>query len=126
MFTSFFTLDNGIYYCTTGNELLTPDDAVNVLEEILEAQNHSYVLGLKLMLPLYLVDSIHSTNPLPRDRLLQVLIEFTKQVNPRPTWRVIVSALRNPVVNLPQLAMQVEVAHPENVTDHEVLPNSEL
>ena len=95
----------------TGNEPLTPDDAVNVLEEILEAQNQSYVLGLKLKLPLHLVEAIHSTYLLPRDRLLQVLIEFTKQVDPIPTWRAIVVALRNPVINLPQLAMRVERAH---------------
>ena len=95
----------------TGNEPLTPDDAVNVLEEILEAQNQSYVLGLKLKLPLYIVDSIYEKHSEPRHRLLQVLIEFMKQVNPIPTWRAIVDALRNPVVNLPQLAMRVEAAH---------------
>ena len=95
----------------TGDDPLTSDDAVNVLEEILEAQNQSYVLGLKLKLPLHVVDAIHSTNPQPRHRLLQVLIEFTKQLDPRPTWRAIVDALRNPVINLPQLAMRVERAH---------------
>ena len=95
----------------TGDESLTPDDAVNVLEEILEAQNQSFVLGLKLKLPLHDVDAIHSTNLQPRDRLLQVLIEFTKQVDPRPTWRVIVDALRSPAVNLLQLAMRVEADH---------------
>ena len=47
----------------------------------------------------------------PRDRLLQVLIEFKKQVDPRPTWRAIVTALRSPAVNLPRLAMRVEAAH---------------
>ena len=95
----------------TGDDPLTPDDAVNILEEILEAQNQSFVLGLKLKLPLHDVDAIHSTNLLPRDCLLRVLIEFTKQVDPRPTWRAIVDALRHPAVNLPQLAMRVEAAH---------------
>ena len=100
----------------TGDKSLTPDDAVNVLEEILEVQNQSFVLGLKLKLPLHDVDAIHSTNLLPRDCLLQVLIEFTKQVDPRPTWRAIVDALRSPAVNLPQLAMRVEAAHFPNPT----------
>ena len=95
----------------TGDEPLTPDDAVNVLEEILEAQNQSYVLGLKLRLPLHFVDGIYEKYSEPRDRLLQVLIAFTKQVDPRPTWRGIVAALRSPAVNLPQLAMRVERAH---------------
>ncbi|CAI8041005.1 hypothetical protein GBAR_LOCUS22788 [Geodia barretti] len=30
---------------------------------------------------------------------------------PRPTWRVIVDALKSSAVNLPQLAMTVEAAH---------------
>ena len=94
-----------------GDEPLTPDDAVNVLEEILGAQNQSYELGLKLKLPLHIVEGIHSTYSHPRDRLLQVIIEFTKQVDPRPTWRAIVSALRSHAVNLPQLANIVEAAH---------------
>ena len=47
----------------------------------------------------------------PRDRLLQVIIKFTKQVEPKPIWRAIVTALRSPAVNLPQLAMRVEAAH---------------
>ena len=95
----------------TGDDPLTPDDAVIVLEDILEAQNQSYVLGLKLKLPLQLVDSIYTTYSKPRDRLLQILIEFTKQVDPIPTWKAIVTALRTPAVNLPRLAMRVEAAH---------------
>ena len=77
----------------------------------MEAQNRSYVLGLKLQLPLHVVDSICEKYSEPRDRLLQVIIEFTKQVEPKPTWRAIVDALRSPAVNLPQLAMKVEVKH---------------
>ena len=92
-----------------GDNTLTPDDAVDVLEEVLPAQNHSYVLGLKLKLPLHVVDSIHSpTNPLPRDRLLQVIIAFLQQVQPSPTWRAIVDALRSPAVHLSQLALAIE------------------
>ena len=92
-------------------ETLTPDDAVNVLDEILEAESKSYIFGLKLRLPLQVVDSIHMTHSEPHNRLLQVLIAFTKQVDPRPTWKAIVDALRSPSVNLPQLAMRVEAAH---------------
>ena len=93
------------------NETLTPDDAVDVLEELLPAQNKSYELGLKLKLRQHEVDSIHSTYSKPRSRLLHVLIEFTNQTEPRPTWRVIVEALRSPAVNLPALARRVEAAH---------------
>ena len=82
-----------------------------MLDELLEAQNKSRIFGLKLKLPLHVVDSIHSTYSQHEDRLLQVLIEFTKQIDPRPTWRVIADALRSPTVNLPHLAMKVEAAH---------------
>ena len=101
---------------SAGDEPLTPDDADNILEEIVEAQNQSYVLGLKLKLPPHVVEAICENHSLPRDRLLQVLIAFTKQVDPRPTWRAIVSALRSPAVNLPQLAMRVKAAHCPDLT----------
>ena len=87
---------------------LTPDDAVDVLDEILEAQNQSYVLGLRLKLPLHVVDAIFSRYLESDKRLLHIIIEFSKQVEPRPTWRVIVDALRTPAVNMPQLARRVE------------------
>ena len=106
----------------TGDELLTPDDAVNVLEEILEAQKQSYVLGLKLEVPLHVVDSIYDKYWEPRDRLLHILIEFTKQVDPRPTWpwRAIVDALKSPAINLPRLAIRVEVEHlPDPTVTHD-------
>ena len=103
-----------LYSCTTahkGDEPLTPDDADDVLEEILEAGNQSYALGQKLKLPLHVVEGICEKHSDPRDRLLQVLTAFLQQGEPRPTWRIIVSALKSPAVNLPQLALRVEAAH---------------
>ena len=83
---------------------------MDVLEELLDAQHQSYVLGLKLKLPLHDVESIHLTYLQPRDRLLQVIIAFTQQAA-NPTWRTITNALKNPVLNLPNLAKRVEAAH---------------
>ena len=96
---------------TTGDGVLTPNDAVQVLEELLPAQNQSYELGLKMKLPPHEVESIHSTYSQPRQRLLRIIMLFLNQVDPKPTWRVIVDALKSPVVNLPQLAREVETAH---------------
>ena len=93
------------------DEVLTPDDAVDVMEELLPAQNRSYELGLKLKLLQSEVESIHSTYSKPRSCLLHILIEFTNQTEPKPTWRVIVVALRSPAVNLPALARKIEAAH---------------
>ena len=91
--------------------MLGPDDAVDVLEELLPAQNKSYELGLKLKLPQHVVEAIHSKDLPPDKYLLKVLIKFLQQAEPRATWRVIVEALRSPAVDLPALAQKVEAAH---------------
>ena len=93
------------------DETLTPDDAVDVLEEILPAQNKSYELGLKFKLPQHVVEAIHSKNLPPQRCLLKVLIKFFQQTEPRPTRRVIIEALKSPAVSLPALAERVEAAH---------------
>ena len=82
-----------------------------MLEELLPAQNKSYELGLKLKLPQHVVEAIHSKDLQPDKYLLKILIKFLHQVEPRPTWRVIVQALRSRVVDLPSLAKAVEAAH---------------
>ena len=89
-----------------GDELLAEKDIAGVVEEMLEAQNCSYKLGLKLGLEPHLLDSIHSE----KDQFkcfLQVITEFIRQA-PSPTWRLLVEALRSRLVNLPQLAKKVE------------------
>ena len=93
------------------HETLKQDDAARVLEAVLEAQNQSVSLGLKLKLPLHVVEAIHSMYQHPKDRLLHVVIEFLRQDEPCPTWRVIVDALKSPIVHLPRLANRIEAAH---------------
>ena len=104
---------------------LTPDDAVDVLDELLPAQNKSYELGLKLKLPQHVVEAIHSKELPPDKYLLKVLIKFTHQAEPRPTWRVIIEALKSPAVSLPALAMSVEAAHfPDPTATRDVAPDN--
>lgn len=57
------------------------------------------------------VTAIHTQYTDPKERLYYVVLEFLKQVEPRPTWRAIVTALRSPTVKLPHLAQTVELAH---------------
>lgn len=96
---------------------LRHDDVSKVLEELLPAQNLSYLLGLKLKLPQHVVDRIHIDTPHPRERLLQILVEFLKLEQPRPTWTALADALKSPVVNLPDLAERVEATlFPETST----------
>ena len=82
-----------------------------IFEELLEAINQAYMLGLKMNLPSHELDAIRKTYPDPREFLLQVILAFLRQAEPRPTWRVIVDALRSPAVNLTALAKRVEAAH---------------
>ena len=117
-----------LFYCDaapTGDKTLTPNDVANVLEELLLAQNQSYTLSLKLGLPLAIVEDIYMAHMNPRDRLLHIIITFLKGVKPRPTWRVIVNALRSPAVNLPALAKRVEAAHfPYPTSTRDVVPET--
>ena len=93
------------------NKLLTEEDVDEIFDELIPAQNESYVLGIKLKLPVYQVESIRDTFTDSRGRLLQTIIAFLRQENPKPTWSVIVAALRSPAVNQQALARKVEEAH---------------
>ena len=95
-----------------------------MLDELVEAQNQSKAFGLKL-LPAHKVEAIHSQYQDPEERLLHILLVFTKQIQPRPTWRVIVEALRSPSVNLPALAAGVEATHfPDSTATRDVVPKT--
>ena len=104
-----------------GDEILTPDDAADILEEILDAQNKSYFLGLKLKVAQSEVEAIHEMYTDPPERLLHILIAFLKGVEPKPTWRVIVEALRSPAVKLPALAEKVNEAHFSNTSTRDIV-----
>ena len=107
------------------HDTLQPDDARIILEALLDAQNHSFMLGLMLNLPLREVEAIFTKYSDPRDRLLHIIIAFLRQAEPRPTWRVIVGALRSPIVNLTALAKNVEAAHfPDLTATRDVVPEA--
>ena len=92
-------------------ELLTPDDAADLVEELLPAKIRSRQLGLALKIPRRVVANIHLEFSDPRDQLFHIFIEFTNLYELRPTWRVIVDALRTNEVYLPALADKVEAGH---------------
>ena len=95
---------------STDLKILTEEDADEILEELIPAQNQSYVLGIKLKLPVYKVDSIRDQFKDSGERLLQTIIAFLRHES-KPTWSIIVAALRSPAVNLQALANRVEKAH---------------
>ena len=106
------------------DETMKSDDVSDTLDKLMEAQNHSYVLGLKL-LPTHKMEAIHRQYQDPEDCLLHIFLAFTKQIQPRPTWRVIVEALKSPSVNLPGLAARVEAAHfPDSTATRDMVPET--
>ena len=61
----------------------------------------------------------------PKYRLLHIILAFLGQAEPRPTWRVIVGALRSPVVNPTALARTVEAVHfPDLAATRDVVPET--
>ena len=105
------------------DDILTTDDSANILEELHEAQNHSYLLGLMLKLKTSDVKAIHATYQEPKERLSHVITEFLNQTKPRPTWRVIINALRTRTVNLQALAKRIESTRfPDPTSTRNVVP----
>ena len=98
---------------------------MDVTEELLPAQNKSYELGRKLGLPVHDVEAIHSTYSEPSKRLLHVVIAALERLQPPPTWRTIVDALKSPLVNLPKLAETVEAKHFPVVSSSQDSPQSD-
>ena len=90
------------------DRILDQKDVPKVVCEILEVQTKSNTFGRVLGLPKVTVDSIHQRRSDPQECLIGVLDEFVKQVEPPPTWRVILEALRNPLIGQHRLAQEIE------------------
>ena len=89
------------------DELLEQQNAAAISEELAKAAPRAIELGLQLGLNEDEIDAIKKGE----DKLLQVILAFLKRKDPKPTWSVIVEALRSIAVNLPSLAMTVEEDH---------------
>ena len=64
-------------------------------------------LAGKLKLPDHTVKALEKQYTDPQERLYHVTVEYLKQAEPRPTWKVILDALRSSIVNLPRLAEEI-------------------
>ena len=108
-----------------GDTTLTESDAASILEELLDAQNSAHLLGLMLNVKPRDVEAILNRYQDPKDKLYHIIIAFLRQAEPRPTWRVIVDALRSHTVNLTALARRVEAAHcPDLTATRDVVPET--
>ena len=104
-------MDADTHAQTAEDETLTPDCVIDILEDIFPARIKSFNLGLKLMLPPDIVQVIHAKTQSADDHLRDVVEAFLKEVGSRPTWRVIIDALKSPTINLQQLAKKLEDKH---------------
>ena len=100
--------------------ILTERDALNILEELVEAQNSANLLGLMLSIKPSEVEAIQAMFQNPKERLCQIILAFLRQAEPPPTWRAIVIALRSKTVNLTALAKKIEATHfPDPTASHD-------
>ena len=87
------------------NKTLTHNDVTEVTRELLDISSKSAVFSRLLELPRATTEKTFAD---PQDRLFYLLDEFAKQVEPRPTWRVILGALRDPLMREYSLAQSIE------------------
>ena len=87
---------------------LTEDDLATILNETQEVRARAYYVGLNLKLSTDVLDSIMLQYSDNLDRLLHILKEFLRRVEPRPTWSAVVIALQSPSVGLHKLADEIE------------------
>ena len=93
---------------TESDRSLCETDVTQIYEEVFDVRSKSERFGRALRLPKGTVDSILGVCHNPEDRLLRIIDQFLRQLEPIPTWRVIVDALRTPLVNEPLLAQNIE------------------
>ena len=100
--TSLFSL-----HAATAAEL-TEGDLVTVLNEIYEARVRAHFVGLNLKISTDVLESIKTRYDDDGERLYYVIFEFLKRLDPKPTWRAIVDALKSATVNMAKLAEKIE------------------
>ena len=80
-----------------------------VRKAIWDAHSKWFSLGIELSITVTSLEAIKQKNKENADDCLtEMLLEWLRQANPKPTWACIVAALREPTVGLEQLAESVE------------------
>ncbi len=88
--------------------LCLDDHLLLVLNETYEARTKWYNIGLGLSVSVNTLDSIKGSSNDDGDRLREMYKPWLKGVNPLPTWRALIVALRSPSVGEGKLAGEVE------------------
>lgn len=84
---------------------LSDKDIKHVRREIYDARTKWYDIGIELEIPTSTLKSIKLMyNNSPAECLVEMLDTWLKQVNPKPSWRLLTNALEQPTVGEEQLA----------------------
>ena len=83
-------------------------DLSTVRNEIHDARNKWYDIGIELKVDVSTLKSIESKYSDAKDCLREVITGWLKAVSPKPTWRSLVDALRQPAVDESKLAAVLE------------------
>ena len=75
---------------------------------IYDARPKWYDIGIGLHIDVSTLKTIETKYSNTKDCLCEVITEWLKAVDPKPTWRALVGVLRTPVVDEQQLAAELE------------------
>ena len=89
---------------------LNSKDLPDILRKLLGLENKAQNLGRVLELPTYTINNTPPPNPVNHAATSYIIDELLKQVEPSPTWRVILAALRDPLVGEAGLARDIETS----------------
>lgn len=70
------------------------------LAEILDIATHWKTIGIFLEIPKHTLDSIKSNGDMANDHLIEMLSLWLKTVHPRPSWNVLVNAVKRVDTNI--------------------------
>lgn len=90
------------------DDVLELDEVTNVFKVVYEVRSKCELFGLLLNIPRYEVINIVNDYDEPIICLFETIKFFMKQFEPLPSWRVIIDALRNPLMGEYGLANEIE------------------
>ena len=90
---------------------LSNNDLSDILRDLRCARTNWYYIGLQLKESVDTLDAIRDRFTDPDDCLLAVITHWLKQIQPRPTWRALVIALKTHSIGEGQLASRLEREH---------------
>ena len=89
---------------------LNSKDSTDIARRLVGLENKAQNLGRVLELPKCIIDITPKPNPVTHAAILYIIDKLLEQVEPRPTWRVILTALRDPLVGEAGLAREIETS----------------